>query len=189
MSGAIKIYFGFNLLLRAFKSLLIMKSLLLIRHAKSSWESNVPNDFDRPLNERGKKEAGEMAKRLIKNKIAIDHFVSSPARRAKKTARLFIKEYGKEENEIVYIPELYHATVPTFIKVISGLNDDYETVAIFSHNPGITDFVNTLSLVHIDNMPTCGIFAVKAPVTSWGEFAGANKEMIFFNYPKLEQNS
>jgi phosphohistidine phosphatase len=166
-----------------------MKSLLLIRHAKSSWETDVLNDFDRPLNERGKREAAEMAKRLVKNKIAVDHFVSSPARRAKKTAKLFIKGYGKNEGEILYIPELYHASVQTFINVVSGLQDDYGTVAIFSHNPGITEFANTLASVQIDNMPTCGIFAVKAPVASWSEFADAPKELLFFNYPKMEQNS
>ena len=146
------------------------------------------NDFERPLNERGKKEAPEMANRLIRNKIIIDHFVSSPARRAKKTARLFIKEYGRSENEILFVPELYHAAVQTFIKVVSELNDNYRSVAIFSHNPGITEFVNTLTPVQIDNMPTCGVFAVNADVNSWNEFATATKELLFFNYPKLERN-
>jgi phosphohistidine phosphatase len=166
-----------------------MRSLLLIRHAKSSWDNNAVNDFDRPLNERGKKEAPYMAKSLIKNKIAIEHFVSSPAKRAKKTAAFFIKEYGRDENEILFIPELYHATVQTFIKVASELDDNYKTIAIFSHNPGITEFVNTLTPVQIDNMPTCGVFAVKADINSWSEFADAVKEHLFFNYPKLEQNS
>jgi phosphohistidine phosphatase len=162
-----------------------MKSLLLIRHAKSSWTSDVLNDFDRPLNERGKKEAPEMANRLIKKEITIDCFVSSPARRAKKTAKLFIAEFGKDENEIVFIPELYHAGTETFTKVISAFHDDFETVAIFSHNPGITEFANLLIDVELDNMPTCAIFAVKSSVDHWSEFADAKKELWFFNYPKL----
>jgi len=166
-----------------------MKSLLLIRHAKSSWGSDVLNDFDRPLNERGKKEAPEMANRLIKDKVLIDHFVSSPARRAKKTAKLFIKEYGKHESEIRFIPELYHAAPGTFLKVISELDNACETAAIFSHNPGITEFVNMLTTVRIDNMPTCGIFAVKAAVSSWKEFADAQKELWFFDYPKSGLNN
>lgn len=166
-----------------------MKSLLLIRHAKSSWEDDVLNDFDRPLNERGKKEAPEMAKSLKKNKVTIDCFVSSPARRAKKTAKLFIREYEKDEREIILIPELYHASVQTFIKVVSELNNSYETVAIFSHNPGITEFVNTLTEVQIDNMPTCGIFAVQAQINSWSGFVDAKKEHWLFNYPKMHQNS
>ena len=163
-----------------------MKSLLLIRHAKSSWTSDALNDFDRPLNDRGKKEAPEMAKRLIKNKITIDCFVSSPARRAMKTAKLFIKEFGKNESEIILIPELYHSSVQTFFKVISGLDDNYQTAAIFSHNPGITELANLLTEMQIDNMPTCGVFAVRAPVRRWSEFANAKKELWFFNYPKLE---
>jgi phosphohistidine phosphatase len=163
-----------------------MKSLILIRHAKSSWTSDVLNDFDRPLNERGKREAPEMASKLIKNKIEIDSFVSSPAKRAKKTAKLFIKEFGKDENEIVFIPELYHAGTNTFSKVISELNNDCDVVAIFSHNPGITEFANMLTEIQIDNMPTCGVFAVKAPVDQWSEFADAKKDLWFFNYPKLE---
>ena len=165
-----------------------MKSLLLIRHAKSSWNNDALNDFDRPLNERGKKEAPEMANSLIKNKIPVDLFVSSPARRAKKTAKLFIKEFGRDENEILFIPGLYHASVETFIKIISQLRDDCETVAVFSHNPGITEFANTLTSVQIDNMPTCSIFAVKAAVNHWKEFEDAEKELLFFNYPKLEMN-
>jgi len=163
-----------------------MKSVLLIRHAKSSWTSDVLNDFDRPLNERGKKEAPEMASKLVKNKITIDCFVSSPAKRAKKTAKLFIAEFSRDENEIIFIPELYHAGIATFSKVIAGLNDDYDTVAIFSHNPGITEFANTLVDVGLDNMPTSSIFAVKSSVDHWSEFADAKKELWFFNYPKLQ---
>ena len=163
-----------------------MKSLLIIRHAKSSWDHILQSDFDRPLNERGKTDAPMMALRLIKRKIAIDRFISSPARRAKKTASLFITEYGKPETDIRFIDELYHAPAHTFIKIISGLDDDLSTVAIFSHNPGITEYVNMLTATQIDNMPTAGIFAVKASISSWAEFASAKKEFWFFDYPKSE---
>ena len=128
-----------------------------------------------------------MAQSLLQNKIAIDQFVSSPARRAKKTAKLFIKEFGKDESEILFIPELYHASVETFIKVISSLDDEHAAIAIFSHNPGITEYVNTLTEIQIDNMPTCGIFAVKAEIDSWSLFAEARKDILFFNYPKMQQ--
>jgi phosphohistidine phosphatase len=166
-----------------------MKTLVLIRHGKSSWQGDVLNDFDRPLNERGKKEAVEMAKRLLRNNIAVDQFVSSPARRAKKTAKLFIREYGNKESEILYLPELYHASIETFGTVVSGLSNDYTTVAVFSHNPGITEFVNTFALAQIDNMPTCGVYAVRAAAASWSEFSMATKELLLFNYPKMEQSN
>ncbi len=163
-----------------------MKSLLLIRHAKSSWTSEVLQDFDRPLNERGKKEAPAMAKKLLKDSVKIDGFVSSPAKRAKKTARLFIKEFGRDEEDLVFFPELYHAGVDDFLHVIGQFSDEWDTVAVFSHNPGITEFVNTLTDTRIDNMPTCAVFAVKAPIRHWKKFAEAEKEFWFFNYPKLD---
>jgi phosphohistidine phosphatase len=161
-----------------------MKTLLIIRHAKSSWDTATLSDFDRPLNERGKKDAPAMAKRLLENKVTPELFIASPAKRAKKTAELFIKEFGKNENEIVFISELYHAPADLFYDIIAKFDDKYNSIAIFSHNPGITDFVNLLTTVQVDNMPTCGIFAVTSPANTWDEFSSAEKEFWFFDYPK-----
>jgi phosphohistidine phosphatase len=161
-----------------------MKTLLLIRHAKSSWDPSIPNDFDRTLNERGKKTAPEMAKRLIEKNIQIDLFVASPAKRAKKTAELFIKEYKRNENEILFIPGLYHAPAAVFSDVVMQLEDKFNNVAIFSHNPGITEFVNKLTSVEIDHMPTCGVFAITIDADNWNDFINAKKEFLFFDYPK-----
>lgn len=162
-----------------------MKTLLLVRHAKSSWDLATLNDFDRSLNERGKKDAPVMAQRLLDRKIDINTFVSSPAKRAKKTAELFCSIYKKDKEEIIFVPALYHASLNTFFEVVTQLNDDYNCVAIFSHNPVITEFVNQLvENVTIDNMPTCGVFAVKTSITKWKEFSTSKKELIFFDYPK-----
>jgi phosphohistidine phosphatase len=161
-----------------------LKTLLLIRHAKSSWDSAVSSDFDRPLNERGKKDAPEMARRLIKSGMTIDLFVSSPARRAKKTAELFAREFHKQEGEILFIPRLYHAVQEDFYEIIRELDPRSNHVAVFSHNPGITDFANSLTEMRIDNMPTCSIFVVKIPVLTWAPFPDASKEFLRFDYPK-----
>ena len=161
-----------------------MKSLLIVRHAKSSWDLSTPNDFDRPLNDRGKKDAPAAAKRLIKKGIQIDAFISSPAKRAKKTAKYFMAEYGLDKDKIILIPELYEAHYTVFYDVIRDLNDKYQSAAIFSHNPGITEFVNTLSEMKIDNMPTCAVFAVHADIESWQQFKEAEKKFWFFDYPK-----
>ena len=162
-----------------------MKSLLIIRHAKSSWDPAILNDFDRPLNDRGKKDAPEMAKRLIQKKIQIDLFVSSPAKRAKKTAELFCEEYKRKETDIIFVSALYHATVQTFYQTIENIDDAFATIALFSHNPGITSFVNELTdSVTIGNMPTCGVFAVKINIEKWKGFAKSPKEFFFFDYPK-----
>jgi phosphohistidine phosphatase len=161
-----------------------MKTLLIIRHAKSSWDNAILNDMDRPLNERGKRDAPAMAQRLIRSGIRIDLFVSSPAKRARTTAELFSREFGRPEKEILLIPELYHAPMQAFRETIAALDDRYDIVALFSHNPGVTAFVNTLTSVRVDNMPTCGIFAVTSQVPTWSEFPGTGKEFWFFDYPK-----
>ena len=83
-----------------------MKTLILVRHAKSSHTYDVSSDFDRPLNDRGFREAAEMGKKLFKKKVQIDQFVSSPAVRAKTTAELFVAEYSRKLKEIFFIPTL-----------------------------------------------------------------------------------
>jgi phosphohistidine phosphatase len=160
-----------------------MKSLLLIRHAKSSWDFNV-DDFERPLNERGNKNAPEMAKRLSKKDVKIDAFVSSPAKRALSTATYFAEEYGKKVKNIIIVPALYNAAAESFYTAIEDLDDDDKTVAIFSHNPGISEFANSLTDTRIDDMPTCAVFAVKVDIKKWKDFREAKKDFWFFDYPK-----
>ena len=162
-----------------------MKALILIRHAKSSWET-ITDDFNRPLNERGKCDAPEMAGRLLNEKIMIDSFISSPAKRARKTARLFMNEFQVSKEEITLIPELYNAAATVFFDVVTSLDKSSNTVAIFAHNPSITDFVNSLTTFKIDDMPTCGIFAIKIHSDNWKDFETAGKDFWFFKYPKLK---
>ncbi len=162
-----------------------MKSLYIIRHAKSSWGDFSLPDFERPLNERGKKDAPVMAQRLLDKNTKIDLFISSPAKRALKTCKLFCKEFNVPEEAILVIDELYHASKEIFYNVIGKIDNKYEHVAIFSHNPGISEFVNSLNTnVHIDTMPTCAIFAVSIDCKSWDQFESAQKIFIRFDFPK-----
>lgn len=161
-----------------------MKKLLIIRHAKSSWDFSTLSDFDRPLNDRGKHDAPMMAERLLKQNIVIDRFVSSTANRALTTATYFIEKYGRKKIEIIQLDELYHAPATTFYSVIKNLNNDYSSVAIFSHNPGITEFVNQIANVRLDNMPTCAVFAIKCNIENWKEFSSHTNDFLFFDYPK-----
>lgn len=160
-----------------------MKSLLLVRHAKSSWDLDA-DDFDRPLNHRGQKDAPAMAKRLKKKEIKIDGFISSPAKRAFTTAAFFAEAYNIKLKDIITIPSLYEPTIEAFYNAIEDVDDDFKTVAVFSHNPAITHFANQLTSVTIDDMPTCAVFAVKADVKKWKEFSSVNREFWFFDYPK-----
>ena len=162
-----------------------MKQLYIIRHAKSSWGDFSLPDFERPLNDRGRSDAPMMAKRLLEKKIKIDAFVSSPAKRAKKTCKLFCNEYNVKEDKIIFIDNLYLAPAETFFEVIEKLDEKYKHVAIFAHNPGVTEIANRLCKdVHIDEMPTCSIFAVEADIEKWKDFKEAENKFLFFDYPK-----
>lgn len=163
-----------------------MKSVIIIRHAKSSWDSIDVDDFDRPLNDRGKDDAPKMAKRLLDRNITIDAFISSSAKRARKTAAIFIKEFGGQKDDIVLLPELYLAGPEAFYKAIAQAPASASTIALFAHNPGITEFANELTDVRIDDMPTCAIFAVKADIKDWPAFKDAEKQYWFFDYPKAK---
>lgn len=162
-----------------------MRTLLLIRHAKSSWENFIGDDIDRPLNERGTKNAPEMARRLLARGIAIGAFISSPARRALTTAILFAAEYGVEKEDIIVIPSLYMAGPTVFSDVIRKAPPSATTVAIFSHNNGITEYANILSDIRIDNMPTSAVFAIECGINEWRNFDPAkNNRFYFFDYPR-----
>ena len=161
-----------------------MKTLLVVRHAKSSWADAGTSDIDRPLDNRGKKDAPEMAKRLRKRDIQIDLFLSSPALRAYSTAQYFADVHNVNKQDIVIAKKLYNASLESFYEVVAALSDACNNVMLFSHNPGITDFVNSLSHVHTDNMPACAVYAVAADTDTWAGFEKANKQFLFFDYPK-----
>jgi phosphohistidine phosphatase len=143
------------------------------------------NDFDRPLNERGKKDAPEMAERLLKKNIQIDAFVTSTANRARKTCAAFMEVFHAEKEQRILKEELYLAPPQRFIEVIEKLSDDTAHAAIFAHNPGITEFANSLTNVKVDDMPTCAVFAVQVKTNKWSSFVRAEKTFLFFDYPKL----
>ncbi len=162
-----------------------MRSVLFIRHAKSNWDDRTLSDFDRPLSDRGKKDAPEMASRLINRKIPLDSFISSPAKRARKTADFFIDTYGALKSNVLLKAELYLPSTDAFYDVIEGIDDRFRHLALFSHNPGITHFVNQLTReITIDHMPTCGIFAIKTDLSHWTDFRKAPKQFWFLDYPK-----
>ena len=161
-----------------------MKTLILVRHAKSSWGDFTLPDFDRPLNERGKHDAPMMAKRLLEKGVKIDALVSSPAKRAKRTAQAFADVLGKNKDQIIFFEKLYMAGGEDFFNVIDQLDESIKNAAIFSHNPGITVFANMLQVAVIDEMPTCSIFAITTSAEKWSDFRKAKKELWFFDFPK-----
>ena len=162
-----------------------MKKLLIIRHAKSSWANSNETDFERPLNDRGRMNAPEMAERLVKRNVLPDAIISSAAKRTIETSLLMMKPLGLQQQQLVKKQELYLATPDTILETIVSMDDAWQTAAIVAHNPGVTDFVNTLCEVKVDDMPTCAVYAVDIKTDSWINFNKATKEFLFFDYPKL----
>lgn len=161
-----------------------MKTVYIVRHAKSSWDNPSLPDFERPLNDRGKRDAPEMGRRLHKRGIMPDILLSSSAKRARSTAKRIARTLGIDEKHIRLADNLYHAEPEMILSTIQQLPDSVDNAMLFGHNPGLTDFVNKYINVHIDNIPTCGIVAAKFNVKSWKDINHVKGELVFFDFPK-----
>ncbi|AFN74757.1 putative phosphohistidine phosphatase, SixA [Melioribacter roseus P3M-2] len=161
-----------------------MKKLFLIRHAKSSWDNPGLTDMERPLNKRGERDAPFMA-RLIKEKgIEPDLIISSPAKRAFDTALVFASIYGKNEEDIIVEDRIYEAGMRELSLVVEDIDDRFESVFLFGHNPGLTNFANLLGSEYLDNMPTCSIVGIGLNVDSWKNIERGKGKTFLFEYPK-----
>ena len=161
-----------------------MKTLYIVRHAKSSWDNPDLADIDRPLNNRGNKNAPEMGQRLSKRNIQPDLLLSSPANRAYTTAQKIAKEIGYPVDNVSTSKEVYHAGSGGLLQLVRNQSDSINTLMIFGHNPGFTWFANSLTGEYIDNIPTCGIVAIEFDVESWSNIETGEGKLIFFDYPK-----
>jgi phosphohistidine phosphatase len=164
------------------------KTLYLVRHAKSSWKNESLSDAERPLNKRGKHDAPLMGSILKQRDKTPDVIISSPAKRALSTAKLFAEELGYAKKNIVIMEELYMADVSDFLEIIRNINDSAESIMLFSHNPGITYFANFISGSVIENIPTAGTIRIDLNIKSWMETGKIKGTLIFFEYPKKYQD-
>ncbi len=161
-----------------------MRTLFLIRHAKSSWEHPGIRDFDRPLNERGLYEAPLMAQLLVGEGVQPDLLVSSPAKRAWTTAIFFATALGLSEEDIRRELDIYEADPPDIFQIIAKLPDAASTVFLFGHNPTFTDVANRFAEKHIENVPTCGIIRIESDADSWAAFDEDNAVVRKQYFPK-----
>ena len=161
-----------------------MKTLYLLRHAKSSWDHPELRDFERPLSERGLKDISSMGQRFAQAGRQVGCIISSPAVRAKTTAILFARELGYPEDDVVSNPELYFAGASMFLKAASLVDEHFESSMLVGHNPAITEFVNDMCGVGIDNVPTSGLVELRLPVECWSDVSYGDAELIDFDYPK-----
>jgi phosphohistidine phosphatase len=165
-----------------------MKTLILIRHAKSSWDDPDLDDRDRPLNGRGKRDAPLMGAVLRKRGLSPDRIISSPARRALKTAKLIAALIDFPASQIAVDDRIYLAAAQTLLDVIQELPDEPNQVMLFGHNPGFTELVSVLTGTGVGNVPTCGVVSIEFAVDSWAAVSPAAGRLKFFDYPKQHRS-
>jgi phosphohistidine phosphatase len=158
-----------------------MKTLFLMRHAKSSWKHPLP-DEDRPLADRGERDAPRMGKRLAKRTRTPDLILSSPARRALATARIVAKKLGYEPKGIVVDARLYPSSARQLLDVVRGLDDRLKRVMLFGHNPGFANFARRLSN-EIERMPTAAVAEFSFD-SSWSKVGKIAPARVALDYPK-----
>ena len=162
-----------------------MKRLTLVRHAKSDWSLPGQNDWDRPLNKRGQRDAPEMARRLRSRRLKPDLILSSPAVRALTTATVMARELKVPAAQVLQDERLYLASPADLLAVIRELGADAKHLMVFGHNPGMTEFANQLSAGdHIDNLPTCGVFTAQFDIPAWSDLGWHGGQDAEFDYPK-----
>ena len=164
-----------------------MLTLYLIRHAKSDWaKENIP-DIDRPLNERGYRDAHFMSKLLKEQKVLPDLIVSSVATRAISTAMIFSRNLNYDPDKLFLSKSLYGSTAKEYLSVVSKMDDQYKSVLLFAHNPTITNFANSITTVFTDHMPTCTIIGIRFKTSEWKNITEAEADLFMFDFPKKHE--
>jgi phosphohistidine phosphatase len=159
-----------------------MRKILLMRHAKSSWDNSDISDFDRPLNARGLQAAPFMGSQIYKNGLIPDQIVSSPAKRAKQTAVL-VRESAGVETKIQFEDKIYESSPTTLLYVVSGFSDKYQSILLVGHNPGIEGFIRILTS-EIHQMPTGAIAGINLNIEKWSDISLNCGQIEFLIRPK-----
>lgn len=151
-----------------------MKTLILVRHAKSQHEEYVHRDIERHLAPRGYTDAGEVAAWCLAHSIKPQLFITSPSVRTYSTALIFANAYSAHPDQIVLNRGIYEAELKQLLLVIDGLDDEFDRVMMFGHNPGITTLLNYLCGPGCDSMPTAGVAVIRMDIDSWKEVTQAS---------------
>ena len=164
-----------------------MKRLTLFRHAKSSWGQVGLADRDRPLSDRGERDAPNMGARLLARKARPSLIITSPATRALATARLVAEALTYPMEFLQTEPQLYLAAPGEILDLIQRQEDNFSDLFIVGHNPGLTDLVNLLVPdLRLDNLPTAGAVAMEFSTREWLEVGepGTKVSLLYYDYPK-----
>ncbi|MCK4793184.1 MAG: histidine phosphatase family protein [Desulfobacteraceae bacterium] len=161
-----------------------MKTLYLFRHAKSSWKYPHLDDFERPLNNRGRKSALFMGEILKQLNVSPELIISSPATRAAMTARVIADMINYPLEKIRYSETIYLSGKDEIIHVIRDINDAVKKAMVIGHNPAFTDLANYISDQRISNIPTCGVLCMDFNISSWEKMGERCGKVTFFEFPK-----
>ena len=161
-----------------------MKTLTILRHAKSSWGDDSLVDHERPLNSRGKRDAPVMAARIAREGIRPSLILSSSAKRAWSTAKEVARELSYPAEFLQRERDLYHAGVSRLLDVLAKQDVGFNNILLVGHNPGLTDFANYLVPDLTDNIPTCGYASVNIDVDDWNLKDARSVELLSYDYPK-----
>ncbi len=161
-----------------------MKTIVIVRHAKSSWDNPSLKDVNRKLSKRGISDAPIMAAQLIKSGIKPDVLISSHAVRALKTAELFAETLSIDKETIIIEKQLYHGDIEEFINATMLIPESASTAVMFGHNPGITYFANVVCEANIENVPTCGVLVIQSKADTWMDTDISDLKLTNFFYPK-----
>lgn len=162
-----------------------MKTLFLLRHAKSSWDNLRLEDRHRPLNNRGTRDAPFMGSRFMARDETLDHVITSPAVRARCTAELFAEVCGFPEENIVEETDLYFTSTQSIEDLIVRQDEENQSLMLVFHNPDITYFANSIDTSNqIVNVPTCGLIKLTCDIASWRDWSVSSTRFDYFDYPK-----
>ena len=161
-----------------------MKTLTLIRHAKSSWDDVTLSDAQRPLNRRGERDAPKMADRIVARGFKPDLIVASTAVRASTTADIIASGLGYPRDRIVREASLYLASLDELLDITTSQDDSLQHLVLVGHNPGMTMYANHLVPGLTHNVPTTGIVSVSLDRDDWSLYAEPRATLDFFDYPK-----
>jgi phosphohistidine phosphatase len=163
----------------------VVKQLILLRHAKSSWTSGARGDVDRPLSDRGNRDAPRMGKRLLSRQARPGLLLASHATRAQRTATLVARALRLPADLIRTEESLYLAEPAAVLAVVAAQDDAHSCLIVVGHNPGLTDLANRLlPELALDNLPTAGVVAIDFATTRWLDVAEAPAKLAYYDYPK-----
>jgi phosphohistidine phosphatase len=161
-----------------------MKTLYLLRHAKSSPATPIVKDFERSLSVRGLEDITLMAENFNECHLAVQSIISSSAKRANHTATIMAEKIGFSSEDVTCQPELYLAGVSVFLRITSLIDDRCEAAMLVGHNPTITEFANRMTNSSIDSMPTCSLVKLSLPIICWSDVELGQGIFLKFEYPK-----